>query len=111
METDYFGTLSMCRAFAPVLGGNGGGGIVNIMSIVSFFTNPFFGSYAASEAAQRSLTNGVRVELAHQDTLVVGVHASFVETDMTEGIGPPKIHPAPSTPLVLHPTHPDHTTP
>ena len=93
METDYFGTLRMCRAFAPVLGANGGGGIVNIMSIVSLFTNPFFGSYAASQAAQRSLTNGVRVELAHQDTLVVGVHASFVETDMTEGIGAPKISP------------------
>jgi NAD(P)-dependent dehydrogenase (short-subunit alcohol dehydrogenase family) len=91
METDYLGTLSMCRAFAPVLGANGGGGIVNIMSIVSFFTNPFFGSYAASQAAQRSLTNGIRVELARQRTLVVGFHASFVETDMTEGIGAPKI--------------------
>lgn len=83
----------MCRAFAPVLGANGGGGIVNIMSIVSFFTNPFFGSYAASQAAQRSLTNGVRVELAHQHTLVAGVHASFVETDMTEGIDVSKISP------------------
>lgn len=93
MQTDSFGTLSMCRAFASVLGANGGGGIVNIMSIVSFFTNPFFGSYPAPQAAQRSLTNGVRVELAHQGTLVVGVHASFVETDMTEGIGAPKISP------------------
>jgi len=93
METNYFGTLSMCRAFAPVLGGNGGGGIVNMLSIVSFFTNPFGGSYAASKAAQWSLTNGVRVELAHQGTLVVGVHAGFIETDMTEGIGAPKISP------------------
>ncbi len=93
METNYFGTLSMCRAFAPVLGGNGGGGIVNMLSIVSFFTNPFGGSYAASKAAQWSLTNGVRVELAHQGTLVVGVHAGFVETGMTEGIDAPKITP------------------
>jgi NAD(P)-dependent dehydrogenase (short-subunit alcohol dehydrogenase family) len=38
---------------------------------------------------RRSLTNGVRVELAHQGTLVVGVHASFVETDMTKRIGSP----------------------
>jgi NAD(P)-dependent dehydrogenase (short-subunit alcohol dehydrogenase family) len=93
METNYFGTLSMCRAFAPVLGGNGGGCIVNMLSIVSFFTNPFNATYAASKAAEWSLTNGVRIELAHQGTLVVGVHAGFIETDMTEGIGAPKISP------------------
>jgi NAD(P)-dependent dehydrogenase (short-subunit alcohol dehydrogenase family) len=40
METNYFGTLSMCRAFAPVLGRNGGA-IVNMLSVTSFFTNPF----------------------------------------------------------------------
>ena len=27
MEVNYFGTLSMCRAFAPVLAGGGGGAI------------------------------------------------------------------------------------
>jgi NAD(P)-dependent dehydrogenase (short-subunit alcohol dehydrogenase family) len=93
METNYFGTLSMCRAFAPVLGGNGGGAIVNMLSVVSFFTNPFNGSYAATKAAEWSLTNGIRVELAYQGTLVVGVHAGFIDTDMTEGIDVPKISP------------------
>jgi NAD(P)-dependent dehydrogenase (short-subunit alcohol dehydrogenase family) len=93
METNYFGTLSMCRAFAPVLGANGGGAMVNMLSIVSFFTNPFNGSYGASKAAAWSLTNGVRIELAHQGTLVVGVHAGFVDTDMTAGLDVPKISP------------------
>lgn len=32
METNYFGTLLMCRAFAPVLKQNGGGAIVNTLS-------------------------------------------------------------------------------
>jgi NAD(P)-dependent dehydrogenase (short-subunit alcohol dehydrogenase family) len=36
METNYFGTLSMCRAFAPVLAANGGGAIVNMLSVTSF---------------------------------------------------------------------------
>jgi NAD(P)-dependent dehydrogenase (short-subunit alcohol dehydrogenase family) len=36
METNYFGTLSMCRAFAPVLAANGGGAIVNTLSVTSF---------------------------------------------------------------------------
>jgi len=60
MEVNYFGTLSMCRAFAPVLAASGGGAIVNMLSVVSFFTNPFNASYGASKAAVLSLTSGVR---------------------------------------------------
>jgi NAD(P)-dependent dehydrogenase (short-subunit alcohol dehydrogenase family) len=82
METNYFGTLSMCRAFAPVLAASGGGAIVNMLSVTSFYTNPFNASYGASKAAAWSLTNGVRLELHHQGTLVVAVHAGFIDTDM-----------------------------
>jgi NAD(P)-dependent dehydrogenase (short-subunit alcohol dehydrogenase family) len=93
METNYFGTLSMCRAFAPVLAANGGGAVVNMLSVGSFYTNPIDASYGASKAAEWSLTNGVRIELAHQGTLVVAVHASFIDTDMAAGIDVPKISP------------------
>jgi short-subunit dehydrogenase len=93
METNYFGTLSMCRAFASVLGTNGGGAIVNMLSVTSFYTNPLDASYGASKAAEWSLTNGIRVELAHQATLVVAVHASFIDTDMAAGIDVAKISP------------------
>jgi NAD(P)-dependent dehydrogenase (short-subunit alcohol dehydrogenase family) len=82
METNYFGTLSMCRAFAPVLAANGGGAIVNMLSVTSFYNDPLDASYGASKAAEWSLTNGVRIELHHQGTLVVAVHASFIDTDM-----------------------------
>ena len=82
METNYFGTLSMCRAFAPVLAANGGGAIVNVLSVSSFRPGPFDATYGASKAAEWSMTNGVRIELHHQGTLVVGVHASFIDTDM-----------------------------
>jgi NAD(P)-dependent dehydrogenase (short-subunit alcohol dehydrogenase family) len=82
METNYFGTLSMCRAFAPVLAANGGGAIVNMLSVTSFYTNPLDASYGASKAAAWSLTNGVRLELHHRGILVVAVHASFIDTDM-----------------------------
>jgi NAD(P)-dependent dehydrogenase (short-subunit alcohol dehydrogenase family) len=93
METNYFGTLSMCRAFAPVLGANGGGAIVNMLSVTSFYTNPLDASYGASKAAAWSLTNGVRMELAHRGTLVIAVHAGFIDTDMAAGIDAPKISP------------------
>ncbi len=93
METNYFGALSMCRAFAPVLAASGGGAIVNMLSVTSFYTNPLDASYGASKAAAWSLTNGVRIELAHQGTLVVAVHAGFIDSDMAAGIDAPKISP------------------
>ncbi len=93
METNYFGTLGMCRAFAPTLAANGGGAIVNMLSVTSFYTNPFDASYGASKAAAWSLTNGVRLELHHQGTLVVAVHASFIDTDMAALADAPKDSP------------------
>jgi short-subunit dehydrogenase len=93
MEVNYFGTLSMSRAFAPVLGENGGGALVNMLSVTSFYNNPLEASYGASKSAAWSLTNGLRTELAHQETLVVAVHASFIDTDMAAGTDAPKISP------------------
>jgi NAD(P)-dependent dehydrogenase (short-subunit alcohol dehydrogenase family) len=93
MEVNYFGTLAMCRAFGPVLAGNGGGAVVNMLSVGSWYTNPNFGSYSASKAAAWALTNGIRVELRRQGTLVVAVHAGYVDTDMVGGVAAPKISP------------------
>src|SRR5580700_9687283 len=94
METNYFGTLAMCRAFAPVLKRNGGGAVVNMLSVVSFFNAPTQGSYCASKAAEWSLTKAVRFELRAQGTLVVGVYAGYIDTDMTAGLMAPKSSPA-----------------
>jgi short-subunit dehydrogenase len=52
METNYFGTLMLCLAFAPVLAANGGGAIVNMLSVTSFYNNPLEASYGASKAAE-----------------------------------------------------------
>ncbi len=43
IETNYLGTLAMCRAFAPLLGSNGGGVLVTMLSVFSWYTYPFFG--------------------------------------------------------------------
>jgi NAD(P)-dependent dehydrogenase (short-subunit alcohol dehydrogenase family) len=90
METNYFGTLAMCRAFAPVLKRNGGGALVNVLSVVSWFNAPMQGSYCASKAAAWSLTKAARFELRAQGTLVVGVYAGYIDTDMTAGLALPK---------------------
>jgi NAD(P)-dependent dehydrogenase (short-subunit alcohol dehydrogenase family) len=93
METNYFGTLEMIRQFAPVLGRNGGGTLVNMASVLSWVTFPVVGGYAASKAAEWSLTNAVRQELSAQNTLVVGVHAGYIDTDMAAGVEDAKISP------------------
>jgi NAD(P)-dependent dehydrogenase (short-subunit alcohol dehydrogenase family) len=82
MEASYFGTLSMCRAFAPVLAGNGGGAIVTMLSVTGFCASPSGACHGASKAAAWSLASGVRLELPRQGTLAVAEHASFTGTDM-----------------------------
>ncbi len=39
------------------------------------------------------MTNGIRIELHHQGTLVVAVHAGFINTDMAALVDAPKISP------------------
>jgi NAD(P)-dependent dehydrogenase (short-subunit alcohol dehydrogenase family) len=94
METNYFGTLAMCRAFAPVLKRNGGGALVNMLSVTSFINVPMQGTYSASKAAAWSLTKAVRFELRRQGTLVVGVYAGYIDTGMTADVDVPKSSPA-----------------
>jgi short-subunit dehydrogenase len=62
-QTNFFGTLSMTRAFAPVLKRNGGGAIVNMLSVLSWFKRPALTAHAASKSAEWALTNGIRNEL------------------------------------------------
>ncbi|MFF3561323.1 SDR family oxidoreductase [Streptomyces sp. NPDC002574] len=91
MEVNYFGTWSVSRAFAPILARNGGGAVVNMLSLASWVGQAAFPGYAASKAAQWSLTDALRQGLAAQGTLVVGVHSGFVDTDLSAWTDAPKI--------------------
>jgi NAD(P)-dependent dehydrogenase (short-subunit alcohol dehydrogenase family) len=91
MEVNYFGTWEVSRVFAPILARNGGGALVNMLSVASWVGRPQFPGYAASKAAQWSLTQSLREGLRDQGTLVVGVHAGFVETDLSAWTDAPKI--------------------
>ena len=83
MEVNYWGTLRMVRAFAPILRANGGGGILNVLSQSSIRAFGFANTYGASKAAALMLTNGVRLELAGQGTQVTGLAVALVDTDMS----------------------------
>lgn len=94
MDTHFYGTLAMMRAFAPILARNGGGAVLNVMSVLSFRVFPGNGAYAAGKAAEWALTNSARLELAAQGTQVTGVHLSSTDTDMMAGWDIPKSDPA-----------------
>jgi NAD(P)-dependent dehydrogenase (short-subunit alcohol dehydrogenase family) len=94
METHYFGTLSMVRAFAPVLARNSGGSILNVMSVLSWLSPDGATSYSAAKAAEWSLTNGIRLELASQGTTVTGLHLGATDTDMMAAFDIDKNDPA-----------------
>ncbi|GAB3941786.1 SDR family oxidoreductase [Kribbella albertanoniae] len=94
LETHFFGTLSMTRAFAPVLATNGGGAILNILSVLSWLGFASAGGYAAAKAAQWSLTDTTRLELAAQGTQVSAAILAATDTDMMAGYDVPKNNPA-----------------
>ncbi len=93
LDTHLFGTLNVVRAFAPVLGANGGGAVLNVLSAMSWFAYDGSNSYHVAKAAQWALTNGVRIELGAQGTLVVGVHLGLADTDMSAGFDADKLSP------------------
>ena len=61
--------------------------------VVGLISGPMLGVYAASKSAAWSLTNCLRIELKDQGTQVVGLHAGFIDTDLTRGIDLPKSTP------------------
>jgi NAD(P)-dependent dehydrogenase (short-subunit alcohol dehydrogenase family) len=92
-ETNFFGMLRMSKAFAPVLKANGGGALLNVLSIVSWINGGQLAAYAASKSAAWSLTNSLRHELAAQNTRVLALHMAFVDTDLVRAIEGPKTSP------------------
>jgi len=93
LETNFFGPLALSLALAPILKANGGGAIVNVLSVLSWLNISAAATYSASKSAAWSLTNGLRGELRSQGTQVVGVHVGFMDTDMAAGVNMPKADP------------------
>ena len=86
LETNFFGVLRMAQAFAPVLAANGGGAMLNVLSIASWINRPLLAGYGATKSAAWALTNGLRHELRAQGTQVTALHMGFVDTDLTRGL-------------------------
>jgi NAD(P)-dependent dehydrogenase (short-subunit alcohol dehydrogenase family) len=94
LDTHFFGTLAVIRAFAPQLAAQQGSAILNILSALSWVSFPRTGAYCAAKSAEWSLTNALRLELAAQGTRVSSLHVGYMDTDMARDVDAPKSDPA-----------------
>jgi len=91
-DTNFFGTLRVANAFAPVLAAHGGGALLNVISTSAWASVPT--GYAASKAALWSATNALRFALLGQGTHTIGLFVGMIDTPMSARWDVPKISPA-----------------
>jgi NAD(P)-dependent dehydrogenase (short-subunit alcohol dehydrogenase family) len=93
LETNFFGMWRVSQSFAPVLKANGGGALLNVLSVASWINSPALAVYGATKSAAWALTNGLRHELREQKTQVLALHVGFIDTDLVRGLDVPKTPP------------------
>jgi NAD(P)-dependent dehydrogenase (short-subunit alcohol dehydrogenase family) len=94
LDTHFFGTLAVTRAFAPQLAAHDISAVLNVLSVLSWLSFPASGGYCAAKSAEWSLTNALRQELAPQGTRVTALHVGWMDTDMIRHLDVPKSDPA-----------------
>ena len=94
MGTNFYGTFDISRAFVPVLEKNGGGTIVNVLSVLAFVSAPIFAAYNASKAASWLMAMSLRPYVEPLGISIVNVFPTTIETEMVEGLDKVKAKPA-----------------
>ncbi len=93
-DINFYGSLMVSRNFAPIIEANGGGAIVNTLTLLSLASMPGFAAYNASKAAAWSMTLSLRASLADKNIDVHSVFPGAVDTDMLAGVEMSKTRPA-----------------
>lgn len=82
-ETNFFGTLRVCRAALPIMRAQRSGTIINISSIGGLFGIPFQGLYSASKHAVEGLSESLSMEVRRWGIRVVLVEPGDLRTGFT----------------------------
>lgn len=82
MNVNVYGLIRVAQTFAPILKQNGGGGFVQLNSVVSLKNFPGIATYSASKAASYSITQALKSLLSNDGIQVVSVHPGPIATDM-----------------------------
>lgn len=86
MNTNYYGTLRLIRAFLPHLKVRGPATIANVISVVGLAAAPALSGYSASKAALQSLTQGLRASLASSGIAVLGIYPGPIDTELAKDL-------------------------
>lgn len=81
MEVNFMGTVHGCQVAVPIMRRQGRGVIINVSSIAGHRALGGGGAYAATKAAQISLTEALRVELRGSGIRACSVHPVGTATE------------------------------
>lgn len=93
MNTNFYGTINVTKAFVPLIEKNGLGLIANTISVAALGGVPRIAGYSASKAALFSATQSLRAELRAKNIRVYGIFPGPIDTDMAAGIDMEKASP------------------
>lgn len=93
MESHFFGTLAVTRAFAPHLIANAPGAVLNVVSVVSWVHPSTLGAYASAKTALWAQTDSLREEFEPHGVAVTALHIGFMDTDMSADFDVAKMDP------------------
>lgn len=79
METNCWAPTELTRMFVPIIRSNGGGAIVNVLSVGAWYCVPAHTTYSMAKAAAMMMTAGFRAELHREPILVSGVFTAGIE--------------------------------
>jgi NAD(P)-dependent dehydrogenase (short-subunit alcohol dehydrogenase family) len=83
-NTNFFGTLNMCRAVIPSMRKNKNGLIINISSLGGLMGLPFQGIYSASKFAVEGMSRSLKMELKASGLKVVLINPGDFHTKFTD---------------------------
>jgi NAD(P)-dependent dehydrogenase (short-subunit alcohol dehydrogenase family) len=101
-NTNFYGSLNMARGFVPRIENNGGGAIVNVLTVVALASMPGLAAYNASKAAAWSMTQSLRASIADKGIEVYAVFPGPIDTDMSATIEMEKTSPVDVATAVLN---------
>jgi short-subunit dehydrogenase len=84
MRVNFLGSVHGCQAALPVMRRQGRGVLINVSSVVGHRALPAGAAYAASKAAQVSLTESLRAELRATGVYACSVHPVGTATEFGE---------------------------
>ena len=94
LETNFFGMLRMSQAFAPVLAANGGGALLNVLSIVAWINGGAAGGLRGQQVGRLVADERAAPRArARRRTQVLALHMAFVDTDLVRAHRRPEDEP------------------